>query len=143
MQVFQRSGSLIIIILLAVLLAACGDTTPQDPAATTNQNPNNQTAATNVTPAATMMPAATATAKQNGNMDAGNMMQGITITPDTGGNMAALISTGKATVNGMQVSVLLANKGFAVYYYKPDTTLQATCTGACRKTGLQFWLRRE
>ncbi len=122
-----------IIILLALLLAACGDTTPQDPVAATNQNSNNQTAATNPAPAATMMPAATATAKQNGNMDAGNMMQGITIAPDAGGNMAALISTGKAMVNGMQVSVLLANKGFAVYYYKPDATLQATCTGACAK----------
>jgi predicted lipoprotein with Yx(FWY)xxD motif len=132
MQAFQRSGSFVIIVLLAILLAACGSITNQGPT-TTDQNKNNQTAATNTTPAATMMPAATATAMQNGNMDAGNMMQGITIIPDAGGNMAALITTGKATINGMQVNVLLANKGFAVYYYKPDTMFQATCTGACAK----------
>jgi predicted lipoprotein with Yx(FWY)xxD motif len=59
------------------------------------------------------------------------MMDGITITPSMGGSMAAFIHTGTATINGNKVNVLMTNKGFAVYYYRADAMLKATCTGQC------------
>jgi predicted lipoprotein with Yx(FWY)xxD motif len=62
------------------------------------------------------------------------MMGGISITPGMGSNMSAYIHTGKATINGNQVNVLMTNKGFAVYYYRPDTMLKATCTGQCAQS---------
>jgi predicted lipoprotein with Yx(FWY)xxD motif len=65
-------------------------------------------------------------------MDNGNM-QAITVTPDTNGNTTAFIRTGKATIDGKQMSVLLTSKGFPIYYYKPDTQLKSTCTGDCAK----------
>ena len=129
MHVFRHVGSLTIIGLLAVLLAACGGAaTPNTPATTANTNNT-----TNTTPAATSTPVANATPTATGNMDAGNMMQGLTIIPDTGGDMAAFISTGKVTINGQPISVLLTHTGSAIYYYKADTMLQATCTAACAK----------
>jgi len=75
----------------------------------------------NVTPTATAMP------MNNGN----TTMGGVAITPSTAGNMAALIHAGKAAISGQMVDVLLTNKNFALYYYKADTALQATCTGQC------------
>ena len=113
MKVFRHLGLFTVVALLAVLVAACGGS----PAKTT----------TTTTPKTTTNTGTTAN-----NMDGGNMMQGITITPDMAG-MNALIRTGKATISGSQVSVLLTTKGFAVYTYKPDTALMSTCTGACAK----------
>jgi predicted lipoprotein with Yx(FWY)xxD motif len=133
MQALRHSGPFAIIVLLAVLLAACGGTTTKTPVTNTaQQNTNNAMPATNATPVAQATPMANATPAMNNNMDGANMMQGITITPDMGGSMAALINTGKAMINGKAVSVLL-KKGFAVYTYKSDTAFKATCTGACAK----------
>jgi len=125
MKTLQRSGLIAITVLLAILLAACGGgTSNQGPTANaTNQpaNPNNamQNQA-NATPMVTATPA-------NNN----NMTGGIPITPNMGGNNAAFIHTGKAAIDGKTVNVLLTNKNFAVYYYKPDTMFKATCTGQC------------
>jgi predicted lipoprotein with Yx(FWY)xxD motif len=74
---------------------------------------------------------ATPTANTNMNTTNNSDMMGITITPSMGGNTAAFIHTGKANINGKLVNVIMTNKGFAVYYYKPDTMFTATCTGAC------------
>jgi predicted lipoprotein with Yx(FWY)xxD motif len=134
-----RSSVLIgIMLLLTVLLVACGDTAMQGtPANTANQNMNNQNAMNNKTDSGMMNATPTATSKMNtnnnGNMNNnnGNMMDGITITPSMGGNTAAFIHTGTAKINGNQVNVLMTNKGFAVYYYRADTTFKATCTGQC------------
>jgi len=46
----------------------------------------------------------------------------------------AFIHTGKANINGQLVNVLMTNKGFAVYYYKSDTSFKATCTGGCAQS---------
>ena len=141
MQALRRSGLFASILLLVVFLSACGGLTALDPktTTTTNQATTNQTTANQATnnaaptAPADAMPAATATATMNNKMDARNMMAAITITPDMGGNMNALIGTGKAMINGQQTSVLLTSKGFPIYYYKPDTNLMATCTGDCAK----------
>jgi predicted lipoprotein with Yx(FWY)xxD motif len=113
--------------------------TPVAPTAPANQGSMN-----NGTPVAPMAPAnqggmdngtpvaPTAPANQGG-MDNGTTMPGIPITSDTTGNMTAFIRTGKAAINGNVMSVLTTNKGFAIYYYRGDTTLNATCTGQCAK----------
>jgi predicted lipoprotein with Yx(FWY)xxD motif len=113
--------------MLVILLAACGGAANQGPTANTakpNNNPmnnqNNGTPMPNGTPAVTATPANT-----------GNTPGGVTITPNTAGNMAAFIHTGKAAIGGQMVDVLLTNKDFALYYYKPDTAFKATCTGQC------------
>ena len=141
MKALRRLGLIAITLLLTVLLVACGETTMQGtPANTANQSMNNGNA-TNTTNASGMMDAtptansnmnATPTANSNMNTNnTGNMMGGITITPTMVGNMAAFIHTGKATIQGKQVNVLMTNKGFALYYYRADTMFKATCTGQC------------
>ncbi|HEY5003655.1 MAG TPA: hypothetical protein VII61_10910 [Ktedonobacteraceae bacterium] len=129
MKTFRILGPFTIIVLLAAFLAACGGTTTNQGTTTTTTKPQ---AATKMTTTNSGTKAAKVTTTNNGNMDGGTMMQGITIAPDAVG-MNALIRTGKATIDGAQVSVLLTNKGFAVYTYKPDTAFKATCTGACAK----------
>ena len=134
MKAFRSSGLIAITLLLTILLAACGNSMNQGtPANTANQSMNNQNAMNNKTDSGMMngTPTATtptATSNMNNN---GNMMDGITITPSMGGSMAAFIHTGMATINGNKVNVLMTNKGFAVYYYRADTMLKATCTGQC------------
>src|SRR5450631_4276663 len=128
MKTFRIVGPFTIIVLLAAFLAACGTTTNQGTTTTTTKTQ----AATTMTTTNSGTTAAKVTTTNNGNMDGGTMMQGISIAPDAVG-MNALIRTGKATVDGAQVSVLLTNKGFAVYTYKADTAFKATCTGACAK----------
>ncbi len=129
MKTLRISGLIAITLLLTVLLAACGDSMNQGtPANTANQNMNNQNAMNNKTDNGMMNATPTATSNMNNNA---NMMDGITITPSMGGNMAAFIHTGMATINGNQVNVLMTNKGFAVYYYRADTMFKATCTGQC------------
>ncbi len=128
MKTFRVLGPFTVIVLLAGFLAACGTTTQ----GTTTTTTNNQTTTMNTTAKNTGKTAAKVTPAATGNMDGGTMMQGITIKPDMGG-ANALIRTGKATIDGAQVSVLLTNKGFAVYTYKADTAFKATCTGACAK----------
>ena len=129
MKALRSSGLIATMLLLTVILAACGDSMNQaTPANTTNQNAMN-----NKTDNGMMYGTPTATSNMNNtNMNNnGTMMDGITITPSMGGNMAAFIHTGMATINGHQVNVLMTNKGFAVYYYRADTMLKATCTGQC------------
>jgi predicted lipoprotein with Yx(FWY)xxD motif len=130
-------------LLLTVLLAACGETAMQGtPTNTGNQNMNDQNNMNNKTDSGTMYPSPTATSKMNtnnnGNMNNNNnnnnMMDGITIMPGMGGNMGAFIHTGVATINGKKVNVLMTNKGYAVYYYKADPMLKATCTGSCAQS---------
>jgi predicted lipoprotein with Yx(FWY)xxD motif len=126
-------------LLLTVLLVACGDTAMQGtPANTANQNMNNQNAMNNNTNSGTMYASPTATSKMNtnnnGNMNNNsNMMGGITIIPGMGGNTAAFIHTGVATINSKKVNVLMTNKGFAVYYNRADPMFKAACTGQCAK----------
>jgi len=135
MKALRSTGLFAITLLLTVLLAACGDSMNQGtPANTANQSMNNQNAMNNKTDSGMMNgtpTATTPTATSNMNNNNGNMMDGITITPSMGGNMAAFIHTGMATINGNKVNVLMTNKGFAVYYYRADTMLKATCTGQC------------
>src|SRR5438094_501626 len=131
MKALRSSGLIGITLLLTVLLAACGETAMQGtPANTANQSMNNQNAMNNKTDSGMMNGTPTATSTMNTNNN-GNMMDGITITPSTGGSMAAFIHTGIATINGNKVNVLMTNKGFAVYYYRADTMFKATCTGQC------------
>ena len=131
MKAFRSTGLFAIALLLTILLAACGDSTNQGtPANTANQSMNNQNAMNNKTDSGTMY-GTTPTATSNMNNNNGNMMDGITIIPSMGGNTAAFIHTGMATINGNKVNVLMTNKGFAVYYYRADTLLKATCTGQC------------
>ncbi len=131
MKALRRLGLIAITLLLTVLLVACGETTMQGtPANTANQSMNNGNTM-NTTNTSGMMDA-TPTANSNMNTNnTGNMMGGITITPTKVGNMAAFIHTGKATIHGNQVNVLMTNKGFALYYYRADTMFKATCTGQC------------
>jgi predicted lipoprotein with Yx(FWY)xxD motif len=136
MKALRSTGLFAITLLLTVLLAACGDSMNQGtPANTANQSMNNQNAMNNKTASGTMYGSPTATSNMNNNNmntnNNGNMMDGITITPSMGGSMAAFIHTGIATINGNKVNVLMTNKGFAVYYYRADTLLKATCTGQC------------
>src|SRR6266496_6200288 len=131
MKALRRLGLIAITLLLTVLLVACGETTMQGtPANTANQSMNNGNATNttntsgmmNATPTANSNMNATPTANSNMNTNnTGNMMGGITITPAIVGNMAAFIHTGKATIHGNQVNVLMTNKGFALYYYRADT----------------------
>ena len=130
MKALRNSGLIGIMLLLTVLLVACGETAMQGtPAKTANQSMNNQNAMNNKTDSGTMY--ATPTAKSNMNNNNGNMMDGITITPSMGGNTAAFIHTGVASINGNKVNVLMTNKGFAVYYYRADTMFKSTCTSQC------------
>ena len=139
MKTLRSSGLIGITLLLTVLLVACGETAMQGtPANTANQSMNNQNAMNNKTDTGMMYATPTATSKMNtnnnGNMNNnnnGNTMGGITITPGMGGNTAAFIHTGMATINGNMVNVLMTNKGFAVYYYRADTMFKSTCTGQC------------
>jgi predicted lipoprotein with Yx(FWY)xxD motif len=137
-----RSSRLIgITLLLTVLLVACGETAMQGtPTNTANQNMSNQNGMNNKTDSAMMnaTPKATSTMNtsnngnmNNNNMNNNNMIGGITIVPGMGGNMGAFIHTGVATINGTKVNVLMTNKGFAVYYYRADSMLKATCTDQC------------
>ncbi len=135
MKALRSSGLIATMLLLIVILAACGDSMDQGtPANTANQSMNNQNAMNNKTDNGMMNATPTATSNMNNsnNMNNnGNMMDGITINPSMGGNMAAFIHTGTATINGNHVNVLMTNKGFAVYYYRADPTFKATCTGQC------------
>jgi predicted lipoprotein with Yx(FWY)xxD motif len=130
MRALQRSGLFAIIILLAVLLAACSGMTDQGTtgttATTTTQGMNNGTSTARATPT-------TNGNMNNGAMNNGNSMQGITITQDTTGDVNAFIRTGKAMIDGKEMSVLTTTKGFAVYYYKADKAMKSTCTGQCAK----------
>jgi predicted lipoprotein with Yx(FWY)xxD motif len=128
MKALRISGLIAMMLLLTVLLAACGDAMTQGTPANTNQNMNNQNTTSTKTDNGMMNATPTATSNMNNN---GNMMDGITITPSMGGNTAAFIHTGMATINGNKVNVLMTNKGFAVYYYMADTMFKATCTGQC------------
>ena len=131
MKALRNSGLIGITLLLTVLLVACGETAMQGtPAKTANQSMNNQNAMNNKTDSGMMNGTPTATSTMNTNNN-GNMMDGITIIPSMGGNTATFIHTGMATINGNKVNVLMTNKGFAVYYYRADTLLKATCTGQC------------
>jgi predicted lipoprotein with Yx(FWY)xxD motif len=125
-------------VLLTVLLAACGDSMSQGtPANSTNQGMNNQSTMNNKTENGMMNATPTATSNMNNNNNNtmnnnnGNMMGGITITPSMGGNMDAFIHTGVAVISRNHVNVLMTNKGFALYYYRADPLLKATCTGQC------------
>jgi predicted lipoprotein with Yx(FWY)xxD motif len=135
MKALRSSGLIGIMLLLTVLLVACGDTAMQGtPANTANQSMNNKTdsAMMNATPkASSTMNTSNNGNMNNNNMNNNNMMGGITIVPGMGGNMGAFIHTGVATINGTKVNVLMTNKGFAVYYYRADPMLKATCTGQC------------
>ncbi len=139
MRTLRHLGAYTSMVLLTILLVACGGTTTQSSAATTNQgakSTNNGYTTTKQntnagTPATNTMPAANATATMTGSMDGMNQMQGIAITPDMGGTMAALIHTGIAKINGTAINVLMTQKGFAIYYYTPDTAFKATCVAAC------------
>ena len=124
MKMLQRVGLIAITVLLTILLVACGGggTPTTNQATNNNQNQGNGMTMVSPTPGTSMV---TPTPMNNGNMT------GITIAPNMGANMAALIHTGKATIDGTMVNVLLTNKDFAVYYYKPDTMFTATCTGQC------------
>jgi len=130
MKALRSSGLIATMLLLTVLLAACGDSMTQGTPANTT---NNQNAMNNKTDNGMMYgtPTATSNMNNNTNNNNGTMMDGITITPSMGGNTAAFIHTGIATINGNRVNVLMTNKGFAVYYYRADTMLKATCTGQC------------
>jgi predicted lipoprotein with Yx(FWY)xxD motif len=122
-------------LLLTALLVACGDSMNQGtPANTTNQGMNNQNTMNTKTDSGMMDATPTATSNMNNNNmnnNNGTMMDGITINPSMGGNIAAFIHTGMATINGNHVDVLMTNKGFAVYYYRADTMFKSTCTGQC------------
>src|SRR5207302_9934943 len=124
MKALRSSGLIGIMLLLTVLLVACGETAMQGTQTkTANQSMNDQNAMNNKTDSGTMYATPTATSKMNtsnnGSMNNNNnMMEGITIIPGMSGNMAAFIHTGVATINGNKVSVLMTNKGFAVYYYR-------------------------
>jgi predicted lipoprotein with Yx(FWY)xxD motif len=139
MKALRSSGLIGIMLLLTVLLVACGGTAMQGtPANTANQSMNNQNAMNNNTNSGTMYASPTATSKMNtnnnGNMNNNNnMMGGITIIPGMGGNKAAFIHTGVATINSNKVNVLMTNKGFAVYYNRADVMFKAACTGQCAK----------
>ena len=128
MKTLRHSRLIALMLLLTILLVACGGTTN-----TTTQQGNSMNTASQGTPNGNSMNNQNnngmmyATPTANGDM----MMGGISITPDMGGNTAAYIHTGQATINGNRVNVLMTNKGFAVYYYKPDTMLTATCTSQC------------
>lgn len=133
MKALRQSGLLAIALLLTVFLAACGGSTTQGtPANTMNQGKYSGSGSTTKTPNDGGMVYRTPTASSTStNTNNNNMMGGITITPTMGGNTAAFIHIGKAAINGNQVNVLMTNKGFAVYYYKPDAMFTATCTGQC------------
>jgi predicted lipoprotein with Yx(FWY)xxD motif len=128
MKALQRSGLIAIIVLLATLLVACGGTPYQGSTPNaTKQGMNNNNTMNNQNPGTTTNATPMPTATPNNN----NMMGGVTITPNMAGNKAAYIQTGKAVINGGTVDLLLTNKDFALYYYKPDTAFKATCTGQC------------
>ena len=132
MKALRRTGLIAIALLLAVLLVACGETTTQGTqTSTANQGMNNGN--TNQNNGGMMYPTPTATSTMTTNNN-NNMMDGITITPSRGGAMDAFIHTGKASINGAKVSVLMTNKGFAVYYFRADPRFTATCTGACAQS---------
>src|SRR5947209_7676871 len=139
MKALRSSGLIGIMLLLTVLLVACGETAMQGTQTNTaNQNMNDQNAMNTKTGNGTMYATPTATSKMNtnnnGNMNNNNnsnMMDGITISAGMGGNTAAFIHTGMATINGNKVNVLMTNKGYAVYYYRADTMYKATCAGQC------------
>ncbi|GCE31367.1 lipoprotein [Dictyobacter alpinus] len=127
MKTFRHLGSFVLMILLAILLTACSGMGNQATTAPTpKQDMNNGAPATNANNGYTTNGTPTAT----GQMD---NMQGIVITANPTGDMNAFIHTGIAMVNGKQAPVLLNNKDFAVYTYKPDPALQSTCTGDCAK----------
>jgi predicted lipoprotein with Yx(FWY)xxD motif len=143
MKAFRTLGLIGTTLLLAVLLVACGDTAMQGmQSQNANQHMNNQDAMNNKSNSGMMYNTPTTTStmgtNNNGNMNNNNsmnntnsMMGGITIVPGMGGNMNAFIHTGVATINNNKVNVLMTNKGFAVYYYRADPMLKATCTGQC------------
>src|SRR5581483_10609089 len=106
MRALRRMESCAFLVLLAVLLTACSGmadqgspptTTNQGAAKTTNQDMNNGTPTSKTTPTT------------NGNMNSGTTMNGITITPDTTGDMTAFIRTGRAIIDGKNMNVLLTN----------------------------------
>jgi predicted lipoprotein with Yx(FWY)xxD motif len=128
MKSLRTMGLIGTTLLLTVLLVGCGATDMQGTTSNTaNQSTNNQNAMNNKTDSGNMYTTPTTTSKMNNN----NMMGGITIVPAMGGNMGAFLHTGVATINGTKVNVLMTNKGFAVYYYRADPMLKATCTGQC------------
>lgn len=130
MKMLRHSRMIGLTLLLTILLAACGSSTTHT--TTMQQGTSLNTASQNTYNGNSMN-------NQNGNgmsyttpTTGGDMMMGgISITPDMTGDMMAFIHTGRAAINGNAVHVLMTNKGFAVYYYKPDTMNMATCTGQC------------
>ncbi|MGZ3623800.1 MAG: hypothetical protein ACXWPG_11910 [Ktedonobacteraceae bacterium] len=143
MKALRTLGLIGTTLLLTVFLVACGETAMQSTTANTaNQGMNNQNTMNNKTDSGNMYTTPTTTSKtntnnngnmnnNNNNMNNNNMMGGITIVPGMGGMIGAFIHTGVATINGTKVNVLMTNKGFAVYYYRADPMLKATCTGQC------------
>lgn len=129
MKALRSSGLIAIPLLLTVLLAACGSaSTPGTAMNTPNQGMYKSTPNTmNSGGMMTATPMASATMGTNNN----HMMGVMGIPPIVGGNTAAFIHTGIATINGKQVKVLMTKKGFAIYYSKSDAMFTATCTGAC------------
>ena len=131
MKTLRHSRLVALLLLLTILLVACGGTTN-----TTTQQGNSMNTASQGTSNGNSMNnqnnSGTMYATPTANSDM--MMGGISITPNMGGNAAAYIHTGKAAINGNRVNVLMTNKGFAVYYYKPDMMLMATCTGQCAQS---------
>lgn len=131
MKALRRSAPIAIVLLLAVLLAACGNAGTQGtPANTMNQGMNNKNTTNNQNSGGMMYATPTPTMNTNNN----NMMNGVMIAADMGGNMGAFIHTGKASINGKQISVLMTNKGFAVYYYRADAMFASSCTGPCAQS---------
>src|SRR6185312_15640822 len=128
MKVLRHSKLVALMLLITILLVACGGTTNTTTQQGTTMNTASQDSTYNGNSMNNQNDNGMMYATPTANTD---MMGGISITPDMGGNTNAYVHTGKATINGNQVNVLMTNKGFAVYYYMPDTMLKATCTGQC------------
>jgi predicted lipoprotein with Yx(FWY)xxD motif len=95
------------LIVVGLLLAGCGNS------GSTNTGSSTPTAAPTTAPAATPTPVLTPT---------------MAITP---GTSAAVVKTASATVGGKTVTILTNAQGLTLYYYKPDTSTTAACTGGC------------
>lgn len=52
-------------------------------------------------------------------------------TPTAASTSAAIIKTSTASVGGTSETILTNAQGMSLYYYTPDTTTTAACTGAC------------
>src|SRR5262249_47889771 len=56
-----------------------------------------------------------------------------TATPTATATPASIpvVKTAGAMVNGKSVTILTTEKGWTLYYYKPDTSTTVKCTGSC------------